>query len=175
MLIRLKKEDFIMKKNAFRYLAIILIIAVVYFKFISPMITGETSGNSGSSSTGDQTETTVSVEEENSQLKARVAELEAQLQTLENGGNVPDESFKEFLDSCFIPDGKKHRLTADVELHATPECDGDIISSEGLVFLQDEAVQLPERDGIAPKMVYDENGNVYYTLSNVYYEDIPQS
>lgn len=162
-----------MKKHAFRYLAIFLIITVVYFNFISPWVTGD-SGNSGSASTGDQTEA-ISVEEENSQLKARVAELEAQLQTLENGGNVPDESFKEFLDSCFVPDGKKHRLTADVELHATPECDGDVISSEGLVFLTDEAIQLPERNGIAPKMVYDENGNVYYTLSNVYYEDIPQS
>lgn len=164
-----------LKIKSFRYLAIILIIAVVYFKFISPMITGETSGNSGSSSTGDQTETTVSVEEENSQLKARVAELEAQLQTLQNGGSVPDESFKEFLDSYFVPDGKKHRLTADVKLFATPDCSGEVISSEGLVFLTDDALPMPEQaNGLLPKLVYDENGNIYYTPSNVYYEDIPQ-
>lgn len=164
------------KNKTFRYLAIMIVIAVVYFKFISPMITGETSGNSGSSSTGDQTETTVSVEEENSQLKARVAELEAQLQTLQNGGSVPDESFKEFLDSYFVPDGKKHRLTADVKLFATPDCSGEVISSEGLVFLTDDALPMPEQaNGLLPKLVYDENGNIYYTPSNVYYEDIPQN
>lgn len=164
-----------MSKKLFRYLVILLIIAVVYFKFISPMITRD-SGNSGSASTGGQTEATVSVEEENSQLKARVAELEAQLDSLQNGGSVPDESFKEFLDSYFAPDGKKHRLTADVKLFATPDCSGEVISSEGLVFLTDEALPMPEQaNGLLPKLVYDENGNIYYTPSNVYYEDIPQS
>ena len=162
------------KKKATRYLAIILIIAVVYFNFISPWVTGD-SGNSGSASTGGQTETTVSVEEENSQLKARVAELEAQLQTLQNGGSVPEETFKEFLDSYFVPDGKKHRLTADVKLFATPDCSGEVISSEGLVFLTDDALPMPEQAGLLPKLVYDENGNIYYTPSNVYYEDIPQN
>lgn len=92
-----------LKMKKFRYLAILLIIAVMYFGFISPMITG----GSGSSSTGDQTEA-LSLEEENAQLRSRVAELEAQLQTLQEGGTVPETSLKEFLDSYFVPnpDGK---------------------------------------------------------------------
>ena len=162
-----------LRLKKFRYLAILLIIAVMYFGFISPTITGG-SGSSGSSSTGDQTEA-LSLEEENAQLRSRVAELEAQLQTLQEGGTVPETSLKEFLDSYFVPnpDGKQYRLTTDVKLFTTPNCGGESISPEGLVFLSDQSLPMPEQaNGITPKMVYDANGQIYYTPNGVYFEPI---
>ena len=157
-----------LRSKKFRLLAIVLIIAVMYFGFISPMITG----GSGSSSTRDQN---ISLEEENEQLRSRVAELEAQLQTLQEGGTVPETSLKEFLDSYFVPnpDGKQYRLTTDVKLFTSPNCGGESISPEGLVFLSNQSLPMPEQaNGITPKMVYDANGQIYYTPNGVYFEPI---
>ena len=161
-----------MRKLAFKLLAGALIVGVLYFAVI-PMIFGNNSNNnSGSSSQPSATSSgDVSLEEENEQLRTRVAELEAQVMSLRNEGSVPDQTLKEFLDAYFVPDGYKHRLTADVHLFATPDCTGEEISSEGLVFLQDECLPL-KPGGSAPFMVYDQNGQSYYTMDYVYYETI---
>lgn len=160
-----------MKKTAYKLIAGALIIGVLWI-FVIPAIFGG-NNNSGSSQPSTSSSGDVSLEEENAQLRARVAELEAQVKALQNEGSVPDQTLKEFLDAYFVPDGYKHRLTADVHLFATPDCTGEEISSEGLVFLQDECLPLPKRpNGSTPYMVYDQNGTCFYTLNNVYYETI---
>ena len=161
-----------MKKTAYKLIAGALIIGVLWL-FVIPAIIGD-NDNSGSSSQPSATSSgDVSLIEENEQLRTRVAELEAQVTLLQNEGSVPDQTLKEFLEEYFIPDGYKHRLTADVHLFATPDCTGEEISSEGLIFLQDECLPLPKRpNGSTPYMVYAQNGSCYYTLNNVYYETI---
>lgn len=161
-----------MRKTGFKLLAGALIIGVLWL-FVIPAIIGDNDNSGSSSQPSTSSSGDISLEEENAELKTRVAELEAQVTALQNEGSVPDQTLKEFLDAYFVPDGYKHRLTADVHLFATPDCTGEEISSEGLVFLQDECLPLPQRpNGSTPYMVYDQNGTCYYTLNNVYYETI---
>lgn len=159
-----------MKKLAYKLIAGALIVGVLWFLVI-PAIFGSNSNTGSTSQPSASSSGDVSLEEENKNLKSRVAELEAQVKALQNEGSVPDQSLKEFLEAYFVPDGYKHRLTADVHLFATPDCTGEEISSEGLVFLQDECLPLTA-GGSAPFMVYDQNGQSFYTMDYVYYETI---